>query len=109
MCILNEQYEECHGCEFLEPIFDISEDTVEIKVNSLLIKELEKANSTIKSLKETIEASSDSYRRLSEKYQRERSYNESLRMRINALQGELSKRIYSDYPVYKDVDYEEYK
>lgn len=84
----------CEGCKLLEPDLDISADTIEIKVNSMLISELEKANLTIKSLKGTIKAKDNSYKQLQSKYKYERNCNDALRMRIAALQSELSECLF---------------
>lgn len=91
---MDELFEECYGCKLLEPDSDISKDTIEIKVNSLLLKELEKANLTIKTLNGIIKAKDESYRQLTSKYTYECNCNDALRMRIAALQDELSRCLY---------------
>lgn len=84
----------CEGCKLLEPDLDISSDTIEIKVNSMLISEIEKAKLSIENLNMIIKAKDNSYKQLQSKYKYERNCNDALRMRIAALQEELSRCLY---------------
>lgn len=86
--------EYCEGCKLLEPDLDISADTIEIKVNSMLISEIEKAKLSIENLNMIIKAKDNSYKQLQSKYKYERNCNDALRMRIAALQEELSRCLY---------------
>lgn len=84
----------CEDCKLLEPDLDISADTIEIKVNSMLISEIEKAKLSIENLNMIIKAKDNSYKQLSSKYKYERNCNDVLRMRIAALQSELSECLF---------------